>query len=220
MFGKTFKILIAALFLPVVVASTKAFFQGLSGIGIFNFNLVIVASGFLAYPIFHIVFFKPMYIYTIGHEVVHVLATWLSGGKVTSFNVSRSGGSVATTKSNLFISLSPYFVPIHVIVLLLAYWLLSRFYNLSGFAREFTFLVGFTISFHIFMTIEVMKARQSDILKTGYFFSVFFIYTANIFIIFLILSLLFGDVSFLSFAKNAFALSKEIYINIFNALVK
>jgi len=159
-----------------------------------------------------------MYIYTIGHEIVHVLATWLCGGKVTSFHISRSGGSVTTTKSNLFINLSPYFVPIHTIALFLILWGVSRFYNIAGFFNEFIFLVGFTMSFHIFMTIEVMKIKQPDIARAGFIFSVLFLYLANISIVILVVSFIFGDVSFLSFAKKTFILSKGIYLNFFKGI--
>ena len=218
MFGKTLKIVIPVLFVPVVIGSTKAAFQTLENISLFNINLYLAIGGFFAYPIFHIVFFKPMYIYAAGHETVHVLATWLCGGKVTSFHVSQAGGNVTTTKTNPFIRLSPYFVPIHTIALFLLYGILSKFYNMSGFFNEFIFFVGFTMSFHIFMTIEVMKMRQPDIVKTGYLFSVFCIYVANIFVAILVLNFIFSGVSFVFFAKKTFVLSKDIYINIFSNL--
>ena len=89
---------------------------------------------------------------------------------------------------------------------------------MSGFSNEFVFLLGFTMSFHVFMTIEVMKMRQPDIVRTGYVFSVLFIYFANISVLLLILSFIFEGMSFVSFAKNTFAFSKEIYLNVLGAL--
>lgn len=215
MLWKAIKIALAILFVPVVISSTKAFFISLGDLSAIGVNLFLLRAGFFAYPIFHIVFLKPMYIYTWGHEIVHVLATWLCRGKVTSFNISRGGGSVTTTKTNLFIRLSPYFVPIHVIFLGFLFWAASKFYNVSGFFNEFIFLIGFTMGFHIFMTVEVMKMRQPDIVKVGYFFSILFVYTANIAVIFLVLSVMFKDISFVSFARNTFIFAKSIYLNIF-----
>jgi len=219
MFGKTFKIIIGILFIPIVIASTRAFFLSLKDLSLFGFNLALLTAGFFTYPIFHIVFFKPMYLYSVGHEIVHVLATWLCGGKVTSFHISSSGGSVTTTKTNLFIRLSPYFVPIHAICLFLVYRVLSGIFSITKFANQLIFLVGFTMSFHIFMTIEVMKMRQPDIIKTGYFFSVLLIYVANITVAILFLSLIFNNVSFLYFAKKTFVLSKDMYLTIFSKLL-
>lgn len=218
MFTRTLKAIVGVFFIPVAVASTKALFLTLGNIGFLNCNLYLLVGGFFVYPIFHIVFFKPMYVYALGHEAVHVLATWLCGGKVTSFSVSQSGGSVTTTKTNLFISLSPYFVPIHTIFLSLVFWVFSRFFDVSQFYDEFIFLVGFTMSFHLIMTIEVAKMHQPDIIKTGYLFSVLFIYVANISVALLVLSFIFTDVSFKYFAKQTFAISKNIYLNIFNTL--
>ena len=218
MFGGIFKALIAIFFIPVVISATKAFFQDLQGLDFLNVNLFLLTCGFFAYPVFHVIFLRPMYIYAWGHEVVHVLSIWLCGGKVTSFQISHEGGTVATTKNNLFIRLSPYFVPIHAIFLFLLYWILSRFYDMSKFSNEFIFLMGFAMSFHLIMTVEVMKTRQPDILRTGYLFSVLLIYVANISIALLVLSFTSKDISFMTFAKETFVLSKDIYLNIFNEL--
>lgn len=212
------KILSAIVFFPVVIACTKAFLLGLEALSRFNANSFLLISGFFAYPAFHIVFAKPMYIYALGHEIVHVLAAWICGGKVTSFKISRAGGSVATTKSNVFIRLSPYFVPVHTIFLAVIFWCLSTIYGASRFFNEFIFLVGFAMSFHIFMTIEVMKMRQPDIVKTGLLFSIFLIYVSNIFIILFALSLIFKDISFAAFAKDTFIFSKNIYLGLFSRL--
>ncbi|UCD55063.1 MAG: hypothetical protein JSV93_06030 [Candidatus Omnitrophota bacterium] len=216
MFRKILKALIAIFFVPVVISSTKAFFQSLRHLDFVNVNLLWLVSGFFTYPIFHIIFLKPMYIYAWGHEIVHVLSIWLCGGKVTSFQISQEGGTVAATKSNLFIRLSPYFVPIHAIFLFLLYWILSRFYNMSKFSNEFTFLIGFAISFHLIMTVEVMKKRQPDILKTGYLFSILLIYVANISVALLVLSFIVKDISFVAFIKKTFVYSKSIYSHIFS----
>lgn len=219
MFGKILKETVAIIFIPVVIASTRAFLRGLEDISFFNFNIFLFLGGFFAYPIFHIVFFRPMYIYAWGHEIVHVLATWLCAGNVTSFQVSGAGGNVTTSKTNLFIRLSPYFVPIHAIFLFLLYWILTKFCDISGVSKEFVFLAGFTISFHLIMTIEVMKMKQPDILKTGYLFSVFFIYVMNLSVLLLVLSLIFRSVSFIDYAKTTFVLSKNIYLDIFSRLL-
>jgi len=219
MFWKTLKIVIPILFIPVVIASTKAFLGSLDDLSLSSNSLALLTGGFFAYPIFHIVFLKPMYIYAWGHEIVHVLATWICGGKVTSFSISHAGGSVTTTKSNLFITISPYFVPIHTIFLCFIYWILSRFCDMSQFSKVFVFLIGFTMSFHIFMTIEIMKMRQPDIVKTGQFFSLIFIYVTNLFVVQLVLSAIFRNVSIVSFAKKTWYFSKDIYLNIFDKLV-
>ena len=71
------------------------------------------------------------------------------------------------------------------------------------------------MSFHIFMTIEVMKMRQPDIMRTGYIFSVLFIYTANIFILELVVSFLLKDISFIAYIKETIVLSRDMYVGAF-----
>ncbi|NQU95315.1 MAG: hypothetical protein HQ549_03670 [Candidatus Omnitrophica bacterium] len=218
MLSKVIKITIALLFIPIAIAATRAFFGSLDSLAFVNINSFLLIGGFFAYPVFRIVFVKPTYFYALGHEVVHVLATWLCGGKVTSFHVSQRGGEVTTTKTNSFIRLSPYFVPIHAIFLSMVYAALFSILNLSRFFNEFLFLMGFTIGLHIFMTIETMKTSQPDIMKTGYFFSVLFIYVANIFVLISILSVISKQISFVNFVKNTFVLSKDIYLSFFGKL--
>ena len=217
---KVLKFVLVVLFIPVAIAGTKAFLKTLDNLNLLSINLFLLIGGFFIYPIFHIVCFKPMYIYIWGHEIVHVLATWLCGGRVTSFHVSKDGGRVTTTKTNLFIVLSPYFVPIHTILFVLIYWGLSQFFDLGRFSKEFIFFIGFTMSFHIFMTIEVMKMRQPDMMKAGYIFSALFVYLCNLSVVILGLSLMFSNISFLYFLKKTAVYSKDIYINIFNAFIK
>ena len=219
MLNKAIKIIITVLFIPVAIASTKAFFGSLDNLMFININSSLLVGGFFAYPVFRIVLVKPTYFYALGHEVVHVLATWLCGGKVTSFHVSQKGGEVTTTKTNSFIRLSPYFIPIHAIFFSFVYAALFNVLNLSRFFNEFLFLIGFMIGLHIFMTIETMKTSQPDIMKTGYFFSVLFIYVANIFVLISVLSIISRQISFINFAKNTFVLSKDIYLSFFGKLL-
>ncbi len=215
MFKKLLKAVSAVLFIPIVISSTKAFFNSFDDLFFMNINMFFPISGFFAYPAFQTIFIKPMYIYSIGHEIVHVIATWICGGKVTSFNITQRGGEIMTTKNNVLIRLSPYFIPIHTIFLLFVFWIISKFTSVFGILNIFTFLVGFTMSFHIFMTIEVMKMRQPDIMRTGYIFSVLFIYTANIFILELVVSFLLKDISFIAYIKETIVLSRDMYVGAF-----
>lgn len=76
------------------------------------------------------------------------------------------------------------------------------------------------MSFHIFMTIEVMKMRQPDMMKAGYIFSALFVYMCNLSVVILGLSLMFKNISFLYFLEKTALYTKNIYIDIFNTFVK
>ena len=106
---KIFIVLIGVVFLPLTITISKAFYYQLSGISIFESkNQMYFLYGAVAYIVLHLFFFKPNYIYNLGHEVVHVISTWLSFGKAKNLKVSSQGGSVQTTKSNFFINIILY----------------------------------------------------------------------------------------------------------------
>ncbi|MFO1511751.1 MAG: hypothetical protein U1F83_02370 [Verrucomicrobiota bacterium] len=64
---------------------------------------------------------KPMWIYVVGHELTHAIWVWLFGGSVKKFKASSSGGHVIVDKNNFLISLSPYFFPFYVVLVVLIF---------------------------------------------------------------------------------------------------
>ncbi len=174
--------------------------------------------GIAAYVILHIVFFRPVYIYVLGHESLHVLATWICGGKVTSFRASSSGGSVETTKANFFVALAPYLFPFYTIIIALIFGGLSLIMDVSAFINIFVFALGFTLTFHLIMTIEMIKKKQQDIAETGYIFSINLIFICNLILFAFALSLLFSDVNFVDYIMYSIVETKEVFQVTFNQL--
>ena len=65
-------------------------------------------------------------------------------------------------------------------------------------------------------TIEVMKIRQPDIVKSGYFFSIIMVYVLNIIVISVIFGLIFPSFSI----KKFFIESKDITKHLYFAIVR
>ncbi len=217
---KAFKTAVGMIFLPLVISVSLAFYRQFGNMEIvFTEGQKYFLGGIATYCLIQLLLFKPAYFYTLGHETVHVLATWLCLGRVTSFRVSSAGGSVSTSKSNLFILLSPYFVPIYSILLAVAYYISSDAF-LWGFLTQshFIFLLGLTLAFHIVMTIDTLKTKQPDLVKAGYLTSSILIYMMNLAVISGVLGLLFKSFSFRSFLNNTYFLSVDIYRVIFKQL--
>ena len=145
----------------------------------------------------------------LGHEAVHAGTSWIFGGRIKGFKVSKEGGAVTTDKTNVVVELSPYFVPIYAIMIAVIYFVVAASYNING--ATFVFLIGFALAFHIISTIEVMKVRQPDIVKSGYLFSIIFVYVLNIVVISLIFSLLFPSFKAKSFFTDMWVCSKQMY---------
>lgn len=220
MLKKVIKTVIGMLLLPLVASFSIAFYEQFGSIDIFlTRGQQYFLRGIVAYCLVQLFLFKPVFLYVMGHEAVHVLATWLCLGKVTSFKVTSGGGSVSTSKSNLFISLSPYFVPIYALLLIVVYYLINNVIFSGIFAPAyFMFLLGMTLAFHIVMTVDTLKTRQPDLVKAGHLTSAILIYVINITLVAGTLGLLFDGFSFRYFLNNTFYLSIIVYQNIFDQL--
>ena len=207
--------------IPAAIATGQAFYQNISNISIFSDSLHVIERGVLSYLLMHIFIFKPIYIYVLGHELVHVLATWVCGGHVVAFHVTPSGGNVVTSKTNFFIELSPYFVPLYTIFLGLCFWLVQLSGNGSVKASGvFLFLVGFTLAFHFVMTSEALRLQQDDIMKSGIIFSFVIIFISNLIIVSGVFAPVFSAISFTDFIKDSVSGSGEIYRTIYEGTLQ
>jgi len=216
MLNKILKILLGILALPICIGVSISLYEHLSQIQIvLYYQQKYFIVGIISYLVVHAVFFKPSYLYVLSHELMHAIAALLSGGRVRSIKVSSKGGSVATTKSNIFIALSPYLFPLYTIVVALL-WFGIKFVTKSDIDYSFfLFAIGFTLAFHIVLTIDFLKIRQKDLLHAGYFFSVCLIYVINLLIVGLICSLLFKGMIFVGFLQDSYIKARDIYAGIF-----
>lgn len=136
---------------------------------------------------------RPIFLYVLGHEITHALCTWLCFGRVYHFNVTSEGGFVETSKSNLLISLSPYFIPLYSVVAALVFWLVGSYIDLTAWhATDFPWLpgyrwewagfwvLGFTWGFHLTFTVWMIAKDQPDLRGNGTVFSINLIYLVNI----------------------------------------
>ncbi len=219
MFKKTLKILLGIFTIPICAGVSVSLYEQLSRIKVVSYyHQKYFVIGIIAYLVVHAVVFKPSYLYIFSHELMHAIATWLSGGRVTSFKVSPKGGNVAVTKSNLFIALAPYLFPFYTIVISILFFAAKIFLKGSINYNPFLFAIGFTLAFHIILTVDFLKIRQTDLMHAGYFFSICLIYAVNITVIGFIFSLLFGNVTLLGFLQVAYFKSKYIYMAVYSQL--
>jgi len=208
------KFIIGVLALPIAYAVTRAFYDNFTVIQDVAANMRYFGWGMAGYAVLHLLFYKPAYMYVLGHEAVHAGMAWIFGGKIKSFKVSEEGGSVGTDKTNFVIELAPYFIPIYTTIIAVVYFIVSQSYKING--AIFLFLIGFTLAFHLVSTVEIMKIKQPDIIKSGYVFSIVMVYIINIIVISLIFGLTFHGFSIGKFFLDLWANTKYIYV----ALIK
>lgn len=204
------KFVIGVLIIPLAIAAAIAFYANMLLIKELANSMNYFTWGIASYAVLHLLFYKPTYLYVLGHEAVHAGMAWVFGGKIKSFKASKDGGSVATDKSNVAIELGPYFIPIYTAIIAFIYFVIAASYNING--KFFVFLIGFTLAFHIISTVEVMKVRQPDIMKSGQFFSVVFVFLLNVVVISLIFALIFPSFKLTNFFVDTWLASKGIYV--------
>ncbi len=210
------KLVIGVLAMPLTFGVTSAFYSNFILIRELASSLNYFTWGIASYVVLHLLFYKPTYLYVLGHESVHAGLAWVFGGKIKSFKVSEEGGSVGTDKSNFVIELGPYFIPIYAIIITVIYFVVASSYTING--GLFVFLIGFTLAMHMISTIEVMKIRQPDIVKSGYLFSIVTVYILNIVVISFIFSLMFQTFSMNKFFIDLWDQSKFIYLAVYRQL--
>lgn len=160
-------------------------------------------AGIASYFAFQWVFFRPIRTYVFGHELSHALAAWLTGGKVKHFHVSKKGGYVTVSKSNFFVALAPYILPLYALIFVVVFFGVSYFYPVvRSYWRSFLWLLGGTLGFHMALTAYALKQDQPDLKATGKFLSAVIIYLGNTVSIVFLLGIIFPHtVSWRRFAR-------------------
>lgn len=156
-------------------------------------------GGALLYLAVHLLFKKPILAYVVGHELTHALFAVLFGGAVKAFQASERGGRVTITKSNVIITLAPYFFPLYTAAVLILYWLTTAA-GIRDIQGWIVFFSGATFSFHVVLTLVFLQEDQNDIREHGALFSYPLIFLFNVaFAAFLLSVLLAQDMSYLVF---------------------
>jgi hypothetical protein len=167
-------------------------------------------AGVLSYIALQAILCRPIKIYIFGHEISHAIIGILSGAKIKKINVGKNSGSVVLTKNNILITLAPYFFPIYTFTVIIVYICLGWFMNIKQLYGYYLFLIGFSVSFHIALTIYTLFIEQLDLKVYGAFFSYVVILVANITILTLITVFIFEDAICV---KNVFF---QVYYNVIN----
>ena len=191
---KYLRVLAALLLIPAAAGLSVSLFGILLNLGTnISQKAVPFWAGAAGYFLFQLIFFRPVRTYVFGHELTHAMAGILSGARLKKFKVASSGGSVVLTKTNIFITLAPYFIPIYTVLLIIVYWAGGKFWAFDNYHSLFLFLAGFSLSFHFGLTYFALAQGQSDLKQFGVFFSGVIIVLVNCFVIVLLFKALFPN---------------------------
>ena len=177
---KWIKFIIAILLLPGCAGAARSLWLVLCASGKADVVWVPLLAGASCWVVIFLLLPKPMWIYVFGHELTHALWAWLFGGQVKKMKVSSSGGHVVVSKTNFFITLAPYFFPFYAALVIAVFAIGHLFWDWCGYLVWFHLFVGAAYAFHVTLTWQVLKTRQSDITSQGWLFSAVIIFLGNV----------------------------------------
>lgn len=201
---KWVKFIIALLLLPVCMGAARELWTLLTIAGAADTVWFPMLAGVAAWVSVYLLLPKPMWIYVLGHELTHVVWTWLFGGKVKKFKATSKGGHVKVTKSNSLITLAPYFFPFYAILVVLVFVIGNLIWNWHSCRPLFHLLLGAAYAFHLTLTGHILKTEQSDITSQGWFFSAVLIFLGNAIILLIAIPLITGFGDLLGVIGNVF----------------
>lgn len=211
-------VLVALALWPALVGYTAAFVQFLASVPTVTAAQLAFLLGATVYLSLHTIIGKPLKLYVFGHELMHAVAMWCSGGQVKAFKVSAKGGSVSGTKTGLFIALAPYLVPTFSVVVTVAYLVAGWFWDVRTYAPWFYGFLGGTLAFHLAFTGEFVKTRQPDLIESGRLLSLTLIYWTNLALVALAVALITPPMQFWHYLADGSAHSAGLYAAIAHQL--
>ena len=181
------RLLLGVALLPACWGATRVFFKAIvasAGAGDWvSAEVLSLLGGVLAFTVAWFALSHPVRAYVLGHELTHALWGLLFGARPSDLRVGATGGSVRLTKSNMIITLAPYFFPFYTFVVIVCALVVYAFVRPLPFLPLWLFLVGFTWAFHVLFTLETLGQRQPDVRPYGRVFSWTFIYLVNLAIV-------------------------------------
>lgn len=184
---KKLYLLIGVLLLPAAAGSAVSLWDSIllaaGASGGFTVENISLLSGIIAFSLCWTLMPVPVRTYVLAHELTHAMWGVIFGAKASDIRVSERGGSVRLTKSNMLITLAPYFFPFYTFVVIVSALVTYAFMRPLPFLPLWLFLIGFTWAFHVLFTVDTLRLKQQDIVSYGKLFSWVFILLANIFFV-------------------------------------
>lgn len=176
---KWLKMIVAILLLPICLGTAEAVWIALTHAGGMTQVWMPMLAGAACWVVIFLLLPKPMWVYVFGHELTHAVWTWMFGGSVKRFKARASGGHVIITKTNFLIALAPYFFPFYAVLVVLVFVVGELLWDWRAYRPWFHLLLGAAYAFHVTLTSEILKTRQTDITSQGRLFSAVIIFLGN-----------------------------------------
>ena len=215
------RMLLGVLLLPACWGVSLTFIDSVkiaAGGNAFSPECIALLGGLTAFFLCWMAVPHPFKTYVLGHELTHALWGLLFGAVPSDLKVGANGGSVRLTKSNMLITLAPYFFPFYTFVVIVCALITYAFFRPLPWLPLWMFMIGFTWAFHVLFTFETLTREQPDVKLYGRIFSWTFIFLVNV----LIVLIWVASVSSLTFGQLLDSLlnrQAQTYAAVFSAFV-
>lgn len=178
------RLLLGVLLLPACWGMTRSLADAILAAGGEEGGLsaeaIALLGGIAAFALCWAALSHPVRAYVLGHELTHALWGLLFGARPSDLRVAATGGSVRLSKSNVAITLAPYFFPFYTFVVIVSALVTYAFLRPLPFLPLWMFLIGFTWAFHVLFTLETLTQQQPDVKAYGRIFSWTVIFLVNV----------------------------------------
>ncbi len=224
--GRSLRILLGLLLVPIALGATQAFQDELerSGVGARPFM-----RGLTIYLFIHLVIYKAKWLFDASHAVLSRVAGFVFGGKVVAMGTgggaggekekggkSKKGGKEGgqgggTGGGSPLVALSPFLVPTYVMLLAIAVGVVGMWHDLGRWSPVLCGLVGALLAFHWLMTLETIQQRKETIASAGYVLTVVLTYVISLSITAVALPLVVRAFAFPAYLASAYDASRAVY---------
>jgi hypothetical protein len=208
---KWVKMIVAILLLPFCIGAAWALGMVIRASGSADTTWIPFLAGAGCWIVIFLLLPKPMWIYVFGHELTHVIWTWICGGEVKKFKATSEGGHVIVSKTNFLIALAPYFFPLYAVLVVFVFLVGHWIWNWHDYLVWFHLFLGAAYSFHVTLTWNILQTRQTDITQQGYLFSAVIIFLGNVAVLLLGIPLLAAKVDLTTALGWWLARSGEVF---------
>lgn len=177
------RMLVGVALLPACWGVARAFFDAVLAAGDaegVSPEALSLLGGIAAFALCWLALSHPVRAYVLGHELTHAIWGVAFGARPSKLRVSGSGGSVNLTKTNMLITLAPYFFPFWTIIVVVAALVTRCFVSPLPWPCAWLFAIAFTWCFHVCFTIRSLMQPQPDVQEYGRLFSYVLIWTFNV----------------------------------------
>jgi len=192
--AESLKFLFFVLLIPVAIGVTAGFLHQFQTIKEVDQNGFLL--GVSAFLIIYLFVYEPQGIYQYGYDLV---------GNVFQFFAP-------------LVKVAPFVLPIYSLFILIIYFFTLFFPSMVGASKYFMFLTGFTLSLHFIFTAKSLRAKDNNIAKAHYLFSMILIYIPNVIILALLFDLIYPEFSFPKLFVVMANLANGVYTSVFNQL--